>query len=83
MRIRNTGTDYRTYLTDLNYTTNHQQSHSGLKHRNNQNTTFFLASLKSMKKGVGPGVGSGSINQMYGSGDPDTHQNVTDPQQHC
>jgi hypothetical protein len=31
-----------------------------------------------MKKGVG----SGSISQRYGSGDPDPHQNVTDPQ-HC
>jgi hypothetical protein len=38
----------------------------------------FFASLKSMKKGVG----SGSISQRYGSGDPDpdAHQNVTDPQ---
>jgi hypothetical protein len=37
-----------------------------------------------MKKGVGSGVGSGSrsISQRYGSGDPDPHQNVTDPQ-HC
>ncbi len=26
------------------------------------------------------GVGSGSISQRYGSGDPDPHQNVTDPQ---
>jgi hypothetical protein len=35
-----------------------------------------------MKKGVGSGVGSGSgsICQRYGSGDPDPHQNVTDPQ---
>jgi hypothetical protein len=35
-----------------------------------------------MKKGVGSGVGSGSgfISQKYGSGDPDPHQNVTDPQ---
>ncbi len=45
---------------------------------------FFAASLKSMKKGVGSGVGSrsgaGSINQRYGSGDSDPapHQNVTD-----
>jgi hypothetical protein len=31
-----------------------------------------------MKKGVG----SGSISRRYGSGDPDPHQNVTDPQ-HC
>jgi hypothetical protein len=29
-----------------------------------------------MKKGVG----SGSISQRYGSGDPDPHQNITDPQ---
>jgi|LakMenE01Jun11ns_1017448.scaffolds.fasta_scaffold8876058_1 hypothetical protein len=43
---------------------------------------YFLASLKSMKKEVGSGVGSGSISQRYGSGDPDPHQNVTDPQ-HC
>jgi hypothetical protein len=47
-----------------------------------------LASLKSLKKGVGSGVGSragsgvgsGSISQRYGSGDPDPHPNVTDPQ---
>jgi hypothetical protein len=36
-----------------------------------------------MKKGVGSGVetrsGSGSMSQRYGSGDPDPHQNVTDP----
>ena len=35
-----------------------------------------------MKKGVGFGVGSGSIIQRYGSGDPDPHQNVMDPR-HC
>ncbi len=42
----------------------------------------FLASLKSVKKLVGSGVGSGSNSQRYGSGDPDPdlHQNVTDPQ---
>jgi hypothetical protein len=28
------------------------------------------------------GVESGSISERYGSGDPDPHQNVTDPQ-HC
>ncbi len=35
-----------------------------------------------MKKGVGSGVGSGSISKRYGFGDtdPDPHQNVTDPQ---
>jgi len=39
-----------------------------------------------MKKGVGSGVGSGSGvmvwygSQRYGSGYPDPHQNVTDPQ---
>jgi hypothetical protein len=32
-----------------------------------------------MKKGLGSGVGSGAISQRYGSGDPDPHQNVTDP----
>ncbi len=37
----------------------------------------FLTFLKSLKKGVG----SGSISERYGSGDPDPHQNVTDPQQ--
>jgi hypothetical protein len=41
-----------------------------------KNENIFFASLKSMKKGVG------SISQRYGSGDPDPHQNVTDPQ-HC
>jgi hypothetical protein len=42
---------------------------------------FFFSSLKSLKKGVGSGVGSGSefISQRYGSEDPDPNQNVTDP----
>ncbi len=50
----------------------------------------LFASLKSVKKGVGSGVGSGSeagsgagsvsISQRSGSGDPDPHQNITDPQ---
>jgi hypothetical protein len=42
----------------------------------------LFASLKSLKKGVGSGVrsGSGFVNQGYGSADPDPHQNVTDPQ---
>jgi len=33
-------------------------------------------------KRSGIGSGSGSIGQRYGSGDPDPHQNVKDPQ-HC
>jgi hypothetical protein len=43
---------------------------------------FFFASLKSLKKGVGSGVGSrsGSISQRYGSPDPDQHQNVEQDQ---
>jgi hypothetical protein len=41
---------------------------------------FFLASLMSLKKGVGSG--SKSISQRYGSADPDPNRNVTDPQ-HC
>jgi hypothetical protein len=42
---------------------------------------IFFASLKSLKNGVGSGVGagSGSIIQRCGSGDPDPYQNVTDP----
>jgi hypothetical protein len=36
----------------------------------------------SLEKGVGSGVGAGSISQRYESGDLDPHQNVTDPQ-HC
>jgi hypothetical protein len=47
--------------------------------KNNENKYVF-AFLKSLKKGVGSG--SGSISQRYGFGDPDLHQNVTDPQ-HC
>jgi hypothetical protein len=43
---------------------------------------FFFASLMSKKKGVGFGVGSGSISQRYGSGEPDAYENVMDPQ-HC
>jgi hypothetical protein len=39
---------------------------------------FLFASLKSMKKEVGSGVGSGSISQRYDP-DRDPHQNVTDP----
>jgi hypothetical protein len=34
----------------------------------------------SLKKGVGSEAGYGSISHRYGSGDPDLHQNVTDPQ---
>jgi hypothetical protein len=40
------------------------------------NEKIFLASLKSLQKGVG----SGSISQRHGTADPDPHQNVTDPQ---
>ena len=42
-----------------------------------EKTNNYFASLKSLKNGVG----SGSISQRYGSGDPDPHQNVTDPHQ--
>jgi hypothetical protein len=38
---------------------------------------FFFASLKSLKKGVGSGVGS--ISQRYGSGDPDPQENQGSP----
>ncbi len=41
---------------------------------------FFLASLKSPKKRVGFGLGSGSIIQRHGSADPDPHQKFMDPQ---
>jgi hypothetical protein len=44
------------------------------------NTANFLASLKSLEKGVGSGYGS--FSQRYGSGDPDLQQIVTD-HQHC
>jgi hypothetical protein len=43
-------------------------------------TIFLFESLKSMKKGVGSGVGSGNISQRCGTADPDPHQNVTDPE---
>jgi hypothetical protein len=38
----------------------------------------FYASLKSLKKEVGSGVGSGSgySSQRYGSADPDPHQKI-------
>jgi hypothetical protein len=44
--------------------------------------SYNKKSLKSLKKGVGSGVGSVSISQRYVSGDPDPdpQQNVTDPQ---
>ncbi len=48
--------------------------------KNYEKKNIFFASIKSLKKGVG----SGSISQRYGSGDPDPdldpHQYVTDPQ---
>jgi hypothetical protein len=44
--------------------------------RKNMKKKIFFAFLKSLKNRVG----SGSISQRYGSGDPDPHQNVTDPQ---
>ncbi len=40
----------------------------------------FFGSLKSMKKGVGSGVGSGFPDPLVRGSDPDPHQNVTDPQ---
>jgi hypothetical protein len=45
-------------------------------------TNYLFASLRSLKKGVGSGLGSGSIIQRCRSAnlDPDPHQNVTDPQ---
>jgi hypothetical protein len=42
-----------------------------------KNKNIFFASLKPLKKGVGSG--SGSSSQRFEYGDPDTHQNVTDP----
>jgi hypothetical protein len=43
-----------------------------------------FASLKSLKKkvrsGVGSGFGTGSISQRYGSADLDPHQKIMDPQ---
>jgi hypothetical protein len=38
---------------------------------------FFFASLKSLKKGIGPGVGSNPDPIVRGT---DPHQNVTDPE---
>jgi hypothetical protein len=57
------------------------------KEKNMEKNNILLASLKSLKKGVGSGVGSGSISQRYESVNPRIripipHQNVTDPQ-HC
>ncbi len=48
-----------------------------------EENNFSFAALKSLKTGVVSGVGSrsGSLSLRYGSGDPDPHQNVTDPQQ--
>jgi hypothetical protein len=42
----------------------------------------IFSPLKSLKKGIGSGVGSGSISQRYGSADPDPYpqQNVMNPQ---
>jgi hypothetical protein len=47
---------------------------------------FLFASLKALKKGIGSGEGSGTVGQRYRSADldkdPDSHKNVTDPQQY-
>jgi hypothetical protein len=51
-----------------------------VSYKKNMKKKFFWASLKSLKKGVGSGVGSGSVSQRYGSADPDPHRNITDPQ---
>jgi hypothetical protein len=50
-----------------------------LQEKNMKKKKYFFASLKSLKKGIGSGVGSRSISQRYGSTDQDPHQNVTDP----
>jgi hypothetical protein len=39
---------------------------------------FWLASWKSMTKRAGSGAGS--VNQVYRAQDPDSYQNVTDPE---
>jgi hypothetical protein len=49
-----------------------------LQYKKKYEAKYFFASLKAMKKEVG----SGSISERYGSGDPDPHKNVTDPL-HC
>ncbi len=40
--------------------------------------TYFFASRKPLTKRAGSGAGAGSVNQVYGSKDPDPYQNVTD-----
>ncbi len=42
-----------------------------VKRKKYEKKYFSLVSLKSRNKWVGSGVGSGSISQRYGSGDPD------------
>jgi hypothetical protein len=44
--------------------------------KNMKKKKYLFASLKSIKKEVGSGDGSGSISHR----DPDPHQNVMDPQ---
>ncbi len=49
------------------------------KKKKKYDKNIYLASLKSLKKGVGSGVEFESISERYGSPDPDPnpHQNVT------
>jgi hypothetical protein len=51
-----------------------------LEEKKDVKINFFFASLKSVKKGVGPGVRSGFVSQRCESVDPVPHQDVTDPQ---
>ncbi len=57
---------------------NYRVSYKKKKLKNMKKIIIFW-SLKSLKKGVGCGVGFGSISQRYGSAYPDSRQNVTDP----
>jgi hypothetical protein len=45
-----------------------------VRYKRNMKKKIFVASLKSLKKGIG------SISQKYRSRDPDPHQNFMDPQ---
>jgi hypothetical protein len=51
-----------------------------VSYQKNMRKKIFGASLKSIKKLVGSAPEPGSISLRYGSGDPDPHVTVTDPQ---
>ncbi len=69
------------FSSSKNYVNVASKSTYGSKQKElRKNNNFFLPYWKSLTRTAGSGAGSESDSQRYGSADPDTYQNVTDPQ---